>query len=295
VSKPLVSITSAFYNTEPFLVDMVRSIFSQTFDDWELILLDDGSTDRSLQIAQSIDDPRVKVFSNGQNLGIPKSLNRLTELSSGKYIARMDADDMSGVDRIRRQVEFLESNSDVDVLGCGKVNLGRNYYPLGHNYAAPDHAQICKAPDKTYRMAHPTIIARKQWFLENKYDESVVKGEDFNLFLRTYTTSRYANIPEPLFFYRLQDSFSLKKQIVFRRSIANFVSAYHFNRGNYLRAFEMYMYQYLKFSAECLYCMAGAKERLLKRRYQAISDTQRQTYIEEIKKIRSTTLPLKDV
>jgi len=82
MSTPLVSVTSAFYNVGPDLFDMVRSIFAQTFTDWELVLLDDGSTDDSLQLAQSIDHPKVRVFTNGRNLGIPTSLNKLTKLSS---------------------------------------------------------------------------------------------------------------------------------------------------------------------------------------------------------------------
>ena len=119
MNKPLVSITSAFYNTGPMILDMIKSVFAQTFTDWELLLLDDGSTDNTLELVQSIDDPKVKVFTNGQNKGRSFSLNRLTNLANGKYIARMDSDDMSSTNRIAKQVELMESQPEVDVCGAG--------------------------------------------------------------------------------------------------------------------------------------------------------------------------------
>ena len=294
MSRPLVSVTSAFYNTGPVLLDMVRSIFRQSFEDWELVLLDDGSTDSSLAIAQSIADPRVRVFSNGKNRGIPASLNRLTELSQGKYIARMDSDDMSGRERIARQARFLEENPEVDVVGCGCVSLDEKDQPLG--YAAPKaaHAEICQRPYTHYRMAHPTIFAEREWFQRNPYQENIKKGEDYNLFLRTFDSSIYANIPEPLFYYRLGNSFKLRKQIVFRSSVARFVFAYHAEQGRYGRAAALLVRQYAKFLAESFYCLCGCKKQLLARRYQVVSDKELQTYIDEIKEIKGLILPIED-
>src|SRR5690606_12105870 len=88
-AKPVVTIGIPFFNPGPLIEDAVRSVFSQTFSDWELILLDDGSTDESLRRVQQIRDPRVKVYSDGRNKGLVTRLNEITQLASGKYLARM--------------------------------------------------------------------------------------------------------------------------------------------------------------------------------------------------------------
>src|SRR4030066_138114 len=100
MSGPLVTVGIPFFNNQDTLPDAIRSIFAQSFQDWELLLLDDGSTDGSLQIAQSIDDPRVRVISDGCNRKLPARLNQIIDLARGQYIARMDADDLCGITRL---------------------------------------------------------------------------------------------------------------------------------------------------------------------------------------------------
>ena len=104
---PPISIGIPFFNAERFLLDSIRSVFAQTHQDWELILVDDGSTDRSLEIAQSIADPRVSVYSDGKNKKLAARLNQIHTLAKFDFIARMDADDLMATDRIRRQLTFL--------------------------------------------------------------------------------------------------------------------------------------------------------------------------------------------
>jgi glycosyltransferase involved in cell wall biosynthesis len=299
MNTPLVSITSAFYNGERFLLDMVKSVFAQTFIDWELILLDDGSTDDSLELAKSIDDPRVRVFSNGKNLGIPTSLNRITDLSHGKYIARMDSDDMSSGTRIEKQVAFMESHPDVDVVSCGKVSLDENDNPAGQYYAKTTHEEICKPRRRFcnmfypyYGMNHPVIFAERSWFQKHRYDESISRSSDYELFLRTYETSRYANISEPLFYFRLTSAFSLKKQFRARRDVARFTFAYHAKRGRYDKAVLNAVYRYAKFAAELAHCAVGARNKLLARRYDAMAQQDREYYREEIRQIKNFILPI---
>src|SRR5690349_10645893 len=105
---PLVTVGIPFFNNASSLSDALRSIFAQTFTDWELILADDGSTDESLSIARSVRDPRVMVMSDGGNRGLVFRLNQITSAARGKYIARMDADDLSHPARLQRQVSLLE-------------------------------------------------------------------------------------------------------------------------------------------------------------------------------------------
>ncbi|MEN6301484.1 MAG: glycosyltransferase family A protein, partial [Armatimonadia bacterium] len=114
---PTVSVGIPFYNSEATLLNSVRSVFAQTFQDWELVLMDDGSTDGSLEVARSIDDPRVRVISDGKNLRLPGRLNALHRVTKGRYIARMDSDDLMHPRRLEEQVALLDERPDVDVVG----------------------------------------------------------------------------------------------------------------------------------------------------------------------------------
>ncbi|MGL5269675.1 MAG: glycosyltransferase family 2 protein, partial [Selenomonadaceae bacterium] len=112
-----VSIGLPFYNDEKTLRYTIQSILLQSYTDWELILLDDGSTDGSLAIAKSIKDKRVRVVSDNENKGLAVRLNEIANLANGQYLARMDADDLMHPDRIKEQVLFLEENPEIDVVG----------------------------------------------------------------------------------------------------------------------------------------------------------------------------------
>ena len=293
MNKPLVSITSAFYNESPLLLDMIKSVFVQTFTDWELILLDDGSTDNSYEVAQSINDPRVRVFSNERNLGTAVSLNRMTTLARGKYIARMDSDDMSSITRIEKQVQLMESQYKVDVVGTGMCYLDRNDKPLGHRYVQPLHAQICGQPSRTFGLCHGSILGKKSWFEKNRYDESLQLGlaEDFNLLLKSHRHSKFGNVPEPLYYCRVP-SYSLKKMLIIRRNSAKFIFEYYYKEGNFSEALYYVAMQFAKFAATVLIFSTGLRKKLMARRFERLSDADMAFYNQEICKIKSTKLPL---
>ena len=115
----LVSIVIPVYNGEVYLRDAIQSVVNQTFQNWKLYLINDGSTDGSLVIMEeyALRDARIKVIDDGQNKGLVTRLNQSVEIAVGKYYARMDADDIMYITRIEEQVTFLESHPDVDVLG----------------------------------------------------------------------------------------------------------------------------------------------------------------------------------
>jgi glycosyltransferase involved in cell wall biosynthesis len=293
MSTCLVSITSAFYNEDHFLLDMIKSVFCQTFPDWELILLDDGSTDNSLQIAQSIDDPRVRVFTNGQNLGRSASLNRLTELSRGKYIARFDADDMCSPARIEKQVEFLEKHQEVDVVSTGVVNLGDNDVPLGHTFLdMSTHREICRKPLRYFAISHPASMGRKRWFEKNLYDETISISVDANLWFRTYLHSTFANIPEALFYYRLGKAFTLKKQFDSRKTTAKFQYDHCRKTGHPGQALACLVSQYSKFAITLFAFALGTRESVMKKRYEPLNEEELQFHLNELSQIKNTKLPI---
>ncbi len=295
MSSPLVSITSAFYNEEADLLNMVQSIFAQTFTNWELILIDDGSTDNSLAVAKSIDDPRVRVYSNGKNEGRSYSLNRLTELAKGKYIARMDADDICSPTRIQKQVDLIESDPDIDVVGTGMCYLDRNDNPLGCHYPKSSHEEICSDPNRTFGISHGSLLGKRTWFEKNNYDESLILAIDFNLFTRSYKTSKFANVIEPLYYYRLDQSFTLNQQWTARNASAKFLYENNKKAGRYGQALASWLVQYGKFAVTVFMFAVGLRDKLMARRYDALTDEDRKSRLQEIEAIKNIKIPLKNI
>ena len=117
IVKPKVSVVMSFYNCELYILDAIQSILNQTFGDFELICIDDASTDRSAIILESIKDPRIIIIYNDKNMGVAKSVNRGVAIAQGELIARMDADDISFTDRLEKQVKFLIKNPKVVATG----------------------------------------------------------------------------------------------------------------------------------------------------------------------------------
>lgn len=214
---PAVSIGIPFYNAEGYLLDAIRSVFAQTHQNWELILLDDGSTDRSLEIAQSIGDPRVRVYSDGQNKRLAARLNEIAHLARFDYLARMDADDLMARDRLEKQLHVLLSDSQADLVTAGVCSLRDDGEPVGFR-CVPEGHQI-----RPYRLlggksgiVHAAVLGRRQWFQRNPYDESLPKSEDTNLWVRAFA-KRDLNvrfIPEPLYFYREDGNVTAEKLLL---------------------------------------------------------------------------------
>jgi len=203
MSEPLVSIGLPFYNCGDYLLDSIRSIFAQTYTNWELILVDDGSKDNGLDIARSIDDSRVTVLpSDGKNRWLASRLNQITQAAKGKYIARMDADDMSIPTRIEKQISVLEGNSEIDVLGCGTVTINNDFTPVLTCKPVTSHEEITRWASLDFPIMHPSIIAKAEWFRRWPYNTKIRYAQDFELFFRAHTTSVYANIKDVLYVYR---------------------------------------------------------------------------------------------
>jgi len=291
MNKPLVSITSAFYNTGPMILDMIKSVFAQTFTDWELLLLDDGSTDNTLELVQSIDDPKVKVFTNGQNKGRSFSLNRLTNLANGKYIARMDSDDMGSTTRVEKQVQLMELRPEVDVCGTGMCFIDSNDKPIGHWHAPSSHEEICSQPSRSLNIAHGTILCKKAWLEKHRYDERIPYAIDFDLFLRSYASSIFANISEPLYYYTFDQSFNLRKQFIDRYISSKFLFTHYKNTGRLDKAVANFVIQYAKFIATALMFSTGFRSKLIARRFELLNDSDMASYSQEIEIIKNIRLP----
>jgi glycosyltransferase involved in cell wall biosynthesis len=202
---PAVTIGIPFFNAEKTLLDAVRSVFAQTHCDWELILLDDGSTDGSLDIAMSIDDPRVRVYSDGRNKRLATRLNEMARLARFDFLARMDADDLMSKGRIERQLRVLVDDEGLDLVSAGVVSMSDGYAPLGIRCVPVDHAVSTRAVlAGRSGIVHAALLGRRDWFLRNAYDEALKVSQDTNLWIRAYAKGdmKVKVLPEPLYFYR---------------------------------------------------------------------------------------------
>ncbi|QXE21418.1 glycosyl transferase, family 2 [Richelia sinica FACHB-800] len=207
------------FNCEKTISLAIRSILNQTYNNWELFIIDDGSTDKTLEIAQSFNDSRIYVIADGLHQNLPTRLNQVIAMSRGKYFARMDGDDISFPERIQTQVEYLENNPTIDLLGTQVIVFHQDGKARGSDTVKETHSQICSRPWSGFPMTHPTWIGRIEYFLKYQYRIDAIRMEDQDLLLRSYKTSKFACLPKILLAYRVE-SLSLKKILTGRYNFA---------------------------------------------------------------------------
>jgi len=244
----------------------IRSILRQSYGAWELIILDDGSTDKTVEIAKSFDDSRIQVRANGRHEGLPHRLNEAILLSTGKYFARMDGDDVAYPERFERQVRYLEEHFDADLLGAGILVFQGNGYALGTRAIRRTHEEICYRPWSGFYLPHPTWIGRTSWFRRHLYRPEAVRMEDQELMLRTYRTSRFASMPDILLGYR-EDSFSLRKSIRSRFHLVKVLLKRSLrDEGTFAFAWRGMVEHTLKVTLEIFAVASGRTYRILRHR-----------------------------
>ncbi|HOK51408.1 MAG TPA: glycosyltransferase, partial [Bacteroidales bacterium] len=195
-TTPLVSVVMPVYNASSFIEESINSILQQTFSDFEFIIINDASTDNSRNIISSYTDSRIRIIDNEQNLGVTRSLNKGIKLARGKYIARMDADDIALSNRFEKQVAFLESNPDYGLVGAYMQLL-----PSGAVVRVPTTDEELKATMLFHNpFVHPAMMIRKSILVQHQltYDESLSAAQDEDLWFRIAQYCKIANIPEVL-------------------------------------------------------------------------------------------------
>lgn len=227
--------------------------------------MDDGSGDETVRIAQSYCDRRIRVFSDGTRLGLAPRLNQAIGLSRGRYFARMDGDDVSYPERLALQVDYLEKNPEIDLVGGGVVVFGRNGRLLGKHKAPTAHESICRRPWRGFRLAHPTWMGKTEWFRKHLYRAQALRCEDQELLLRTHEASRFAAVPEIVLGYR-EEELSIGKILLGRRHFAAAVFRRAILRGEYWIGIAAVAEQTLKGLADSLAISTGLNYRLLRHR-----------------------------
>lgn len=172
--NPAITCLMSVYNGEKFLKEAIDSILNQTYTNFEFLIINDGSTDDSVKIIESYDDPRIRLVHNEQNIGLTKSLNKGIDLAKGKYIARMDADDVSLEERFEMQLKFMGNNKSLTMVA------DKAYYTFGNS-------KITEPSDIDIELFFHNCIAHSSVFFRNckqnkiRYDEKFLKTQDYKL------------------------------------------------------------------------------------------------------------------
>lgn len=211
VLNPFISVLLSAFNAEKFLKESLESILNQTYTNFELIIINDGSSDRTQGIIDAYSDPRIKCILHTQNRGLIQSLNEGILCAKGAYIVRMDADDIAFLNRIQVQVHFMESNPQIAAVGSHAIFFEKNTeFPI-ENWALDQETntilKIKKALIWENCLIHPSMCLRANIAKDLLYDPNQKNYEDYDLWLRIIANDySIAKINEPLIYYRVQES-----------------------------------------------------------------------------------------
>jgi glycosyltransferase involved in cell wall biosynthesis len=285
-----ISIGIPFYNAERFLADAIRSIFAQTFQDWELILVDDGSTDESLDIARSVKDERVRVISDGDNKWLSYRLNQIVQEARFDYIGRMDADDLTAPTRFEKQIAILEGDHQIDLVSSGVFSVTDKLLPIGARWPDSQTLGIRELLEKkNCGVVHPSILGRKSWFLRNPYDPSVRIAQDYELWARSCSKGDFNIhlIKEPLHYYREESNATSGKMLEAYRNDRKMLRKYG-EAGE----IPLVMKSFCKSAVVSMLSKINRMDILLKRRSQEITDPDMlELFNKEISVIKDTKVP----
>ena len=202
-SIPKISVVMSVYNEEKYLPEAIESILNQTFEDFEFIIVNDGSTDRSLEIIQSYDDDRI-VLINQENTGLAKALNNGIAISKSDFIARIDADDIAMPERLEKQLAFLSNSPSYIIIGSNAAIIDKDgHFVCDSHLFVTDEEMKGMLPNTPF--IHPSVMFKKKSFYEaGKYPEYMINfAEDVVLINRMAKLGKFANISENLIQYRI--------------------------------------------------------------------------------------------
>ena len=199
---PKVSVILPVYNCEQYIFETIQSVLNQTFTDFELLIVDDCSTDKTVAIIKEFDDDRIQLTLKEKNTGYTDSLNYAISIAKGQYIARMDGDDICVSTRFEKQVAFLDANPNIILCGSAIQIIGTNTvlrHPSNHEAIK---VKLCLGTS----FYHPSVMGRVEVFQANLYDKKYEPAEDYDLWTRLAFQGELANLEEVLLLYRVHDN-----------------------------------------------------------------------------------------
>lgn len=212
--QPLVTVIMTAYNASRYIAEAIESILNQSYKNLEVLIVDDGSTDTTYELAGKYmdQDKRVHVYTLKRNAGPSLASNFALKKAHGEYIARMDADDISGSDRIEKQVEFMQKNPDVVIVGGQAVLIDEKGAKFGEKKYPLSHKSIQASLFTMNPILHPACMIRRNSIPKAKliYHNHSVLAHDYELLFQVYSYGKLANLPDVIMKYRQhRDSLSL--------------------------------------------------------------------------------------
>ncbi len=268
----LISVILPVYNGAATLSDAICSVLEQTFKNYEILLLDDGSTDGSLDVARTFSDPRLRVIHDGVNHGLAYRLNQGIDLAQGRYIARMDQDDICFPERLAKQFEFLETHPEIDLLGCRVIVFRNSHDIVGLTPFCGTHEEICAYPWRGLYLAAPSWMGRVEWFRRHRYRiPEAIHADDQELLLRAYPDSRFACMEEVLLAYR-KESFRSNKTWRARRALLKAQLSHFIRRRQWSNMSLSLGFALSKIVVDLVYIVAGNRGPVFRQISESIPD-----------------------
>lgn len=251
MAEPLISVVMPVVNAARTLPATLHSLFWQTCGDWELIIVDDGSTDGTPAIARACGDARIRIAGGGANAGPSPRRNQGIALARGEFVALLDADDIAYPERFATQVKFMREHPECDLVGCGTLMFDDTGEVFGRFPLHTTHEAICARPRVGFALPNSSWLGRRGWFGRYPYSADYRRAEDYQVLLRSYRDSRFASVGETLLGYR-QGPRSLKKLLVGRYCTARAIAADAAQHGGHVGAAAALAIQGAKACADTL-------------------------------------------
>lgn len=196
--RPLVTIGMPVYNCAGTVAESIASILNQSFQDWELVIYDDGSRDDTVEVVRKFRDPRIRLIVGSENLQLPTRLNQIVAQCESEYFARMDGDDVSYPRRLELQLRALRKHPEIDLLGGSTLIINNAGTAIGFRGACETHREICGRPWRLANLAHMTWMGRATWFRAHPYNPKLTHMQDRALLLSARRDSNFAALRETL-------------------------------------------------------------------------------------------------
>jgi glycosyltransferase involved in cell wall biosynthesis len=284
-----VTIGIPVFNAGKYLKFAIDSVLGQTYQNFEIIISIDGSTDDSADIVKKYNDPRISLISEKENKGIAYRLNQQIKLAKGEFFARMDADDIMFPDRIEKQVHYMIENPTMDVIGGQAIVIDDKNEIIG--YRVSDQRFNKRTILYKILFIHPTVFGTVKWFRDNPYSSEYDGVEDYYLWNTSFPVSNFRVLDLPLLFYRDPPSFNnktyLERQKKLRKAIIKFKQTSVILASDF---FELYSRSVLKTLTYSVLFDIGLTGKLIKSRNEQIAVEKLNYFSEILKRVRKNSM-----
>lgn len=287
--NPEISIGLTYYNNADTIADALRSVFAQTFQDWELIIIDDNSTDESFDIVRLVKDQRVRVYREAERKGFVWALNQMTQMARGKYYARMDADDMMHPERLSKQIEYLKANQNIDIVDTAMYSMDQQCRGIGVRGLDPIDSRPAALLGGNF-INHATIMGRTEWFRKNPYDPTYIRAEDCELWCRAFKTSHFSRIREALYFVR-EGLVNVNNYLLSCKTVRQIIRLYGPLHTEKYRFLPLIIESHIKGYAYRFFSLVYSHDVLVNLRNQTLSEQEKIYVNNTIEQIKSIHIP----